>query len=229
MCGKFTAMASWGDVVDFSDAFTSTKAADSNDRLVTFRVMSTLPVIVWDRKTGKRRIVPMRWGFPRKGNWRSPDPIHVRAETIDTKPTFADAFRNGQRGIVVVKTFNEAPDVPGKSEQHTITPGDRAKVGIAFLWRRFETREFPAPLLACVMATVPANELISGLPTDRMPAILADKDWSSWLGENGASPADAKACLKTVEGVRWTMTKEERSEKTKRAKPTVRDPGGLLT
>ena len=37
-----------------------------------------------------------------------------------------------------------------------------------------------------------------------------------------------KACLKTVEGVRWTMTKEERAQKAKRQKPTVSDPGGLL-
>jgi hypothetical protein len=36
-----------------------------------------------------------------------------------------------------------------------------------------------------------------------------DGDWATWLGETG-TPDDAKACLKTVEGVKWTMTKEER-------------------
>jgi putative SOS response-associated peptidase YedK len=228
MCGKFTAMASWSEVVDFSDALSASGGAESNDRPVTLKVMSQLPVIVFDREQGKRRVVPMRWGFPRRGNWRSPDPIHARAETIDTKPTFADAFRDGQRGIVIVKTFNEAPDLPGPTIQHTITPGDLPAVGIAFLWRRFEIAELPAPLIACVMATVPANALIAGLPTDRMPAILANEDWATWLGENGVSPEEAKACLKTVEGVKWSMTKEERAAKTPRAKPTVRDPGGRL-
>jgi len=228
MCGKFTAMASWSEVVDFSDALSATGGPESNDQLVTFRVMSQLPVIIFDREQGKRRVVPMRWGFPRRGSWRSPDPIHARAETIDSKPTFADAFRDGQRGIVLVKTFNEAPDLPGKSEQHTITPGDLSAIGIAFLWRRFEIAELPAPLLACVMATVPANNLIAGLPTDRMPAILANADWATWLGENGASPDEAKACLRTVDDAKWMMTKEERAAKAKRAKPTVRDPGGLL-
>lgn len=228
MCGKFTAMASWSEVVDFSDGFVSTGAANSNDQSVTFKVMSQLPVIIFDREQGKRRIVPMRWGFPRRGNWRSPDPIHARAETINSKPTFAEAFREGRRGIVIVKTFNEAPDIPGPSIQHTITPGNLPAVGIAFLWRQFDIAELPAPLVACVMATVPANRLIAGLPTDRMPAILANEDWATWLGENGALPDEAKACLKTVEGVKWTMTKEERAEKTKRSRPTVRDPGGLL-
>jgi putative SOS response-associated peptidase YedK len=75
--------------------------------------------------------------------------------------------------------------------------------------------------------TVPANQLSATLPTDRMPAILAYEDWATWLGESG-TPEEAKACLKIVEGVRWTMTKEERAARTKRGKPTVSDPGGLL-
>ena len=62
---------------------------------------------------------------------------------------------------------------------------------------------------------------------DRMPAILRPEDWATWLGEEPADPVRAKACLKTVEGTRWTMTKEERAAKPRR-KPTVSDPGGLF-
>jgi putative SOS response-associated peptidase YedK len=61
-----------------------------------------------------------------------------------------------------------------------------------------------------------------------MPAFLAKDDWATWLGETGASPDEAKACLKTVEGIKWTMTREERAATAKRAKPTVRDPTGLF-
>jgi putative SOS response-associated peptidase YedK len=62
------------------------------------------------------------------------------------------------------------------------------------------------------MVTVPANQLIRTLTTkhgesDRMPAFLAQDDWKTWLGENGAPPEEAKGCLKTVEGITWTMTK----------------------
>jgi copper chaperone CopZ len=39
---------------------------------------------------------------------------------------------------------------------------------------------------------------------------------------------EVKACLKTVEGVRWTMTKEERQAGAKRQKPTASNPTGLL-
>lgn len=229
MCGKFTAMASWSEVVAFSTPLTREDVQPTdNDREITFRVMSVLPVIVWDPVEKVRRVVPMRWGFPDPQNWKQPRPIHARAESIDTTKAFASAFLDGERGIVLVRTFNEAPDLSGPVAQHVITPGDQGAIGIAFVWRKFDLSELPGSMTACVMVTVPANSLIATLPTDRMPAVLAEKDWPTWLGEVG-SAADAKACLKTVEGVQWTMTKEERSASKKpRSKPTVSDPGGLL-
>ncbi|HXS05647.1 MAG TPA: SOS response-associated peptidase family protein [Rhizomicrobium sp.] len=227
MCGKFTAMASWAEVVEFSQPLTRDDVRESdNDRVITFRVMSNLPVIIWDKEAGKRRVVPMRWGFPDAKNWKIPKPIHARSETIDTTKAFASAFRDGQRGIVIVRTFNEAPDIPGPSIQHTITPGELGAIGIAFIWRQFDIAG-TVTMQACVMVTVPANKLIATLPTDRMPAVLADQDWATWLGETGTTD-DAKACLKTVEGVRWTMAKEEKAATAKRKKPTVSDPEGLF-
>lgn len=236
MCGKFTAMASWSEVVDFAEAFSATAGdGGDNDRQVGFRVMSDLAVIVFDPEAGKRRVIPMRWGYPRRGNWRSPDPIHARSETIDSKPTFASAFQKGQRGIVLVKTFNEGKQIsPKVTEQHTIMLGDEPAGAIAFLFDEFSIADLPQRLRACVMVTVPANALIRTLTTehaesDRMPAFLAKDDWATWLGENGSSTDEAKACLKTVEGINWKMSKEERAaSKAKRAKPTVSDPTGLF-
>lgn len=218
MCGKFTAMASWADVVDFSQPLTHGIEAFRNDRELAFRVMSNLPVVIWDRNTGQRRVVAMRWGFPDPKNWKLPRPIHARSESIEATKAFAKAFLEGQRGIVLVKTFNEAPDTPGKAVQHTITP-DSEVSGIAFVWRVFEVGQ-PLPLTACVMVTVAANKLIAILPTDRMPAILDPTNWAKWLGETRVTVDDLKACLKTIEGVDWKMQREQRE------KPTVREPSG---
>ena len=219
MCGKFTAKASWTEIVDLIYA-TPAQEAGSNDRTLTYRVMGAVPLIVWNPVAGKRRVVPMRWGFPHPQDWKRPQPIHARAETIDTTRVFADAFRDGQRGIAIVETFNEAPE---DGTQHVITPA--GAVGIAFVWRRFENAGAPQPLFACVMVTVAANNLLSGLPTDRMPAILAPQDWAVWLGEEAG---DAKACLKTVDDPRWTMTPEQRAKSARRGKPTMSDPAGLF-
>lgn len=227
-------MASWSDVVDFGEAFSATVASGDNDRPVTFKVMGDLAVIYWDREAGKRRVIPMRWGFPKKDNWRIPQPIHARNDTIDTKIPFKRPFHAAQRGIVLVRTFNEGKQIaPKVTEQHTIMLGNEPAGAIAFLFDQFDIAGLEKALRACVMVTVPADALIQTLSTEhaesnRMPAFLAAQDWATWLGENGASPDDAKACLKTVEGIDWSMTKEERAAKTKRARPTVRDPKGLL-
>jgi putative SOS response-associated peptidase YedK len=236
MCGKFTAMASWAEVVDFSEAFSSTGGGGGdNDQPLGFKVMSQLRLIVWDPELKKRSVILPRWGYPSRRNWRSPDPIHARSETIESKPTFAPAFAKAQRGILLVKTFNEGKQIsPKVTEQYTIVLGDEPAGAIAMLYERFEVPELPAPLLACVMVTVPANELIRTLTTehaesDRMPAFLAKDDWATWLGEDGAPPSAANSCLRTVEGINWRMSKEERAaSKTKRAKPTISDPGGLF-
>lgn len=217
MCGKFTAKASWADIVDH--AWSAPSNIGGEDRIVTLRVMNDVPVIVCDG--GERIVMAMRWGFPDPRDARRPRPIHARAETIDTTPAFAAAFAGGQRGIVLMNTFNEAPD---SGEQHVIDPGE--PVGVAFVWRRFDIGG--SPLLACVMVTVAANALLGGLPTGRMPAILAPQDWATWLGEEDTSAAGIKACLKTVAGVRWTMTREERARSSRRARPTISDPAGLF-
>lgn len=222
MCGKFTAKASWSEIVDLIHA-TPPREVGDNDRTFTYRVMGAVPLIVWDPVAGKRRVVAMRWGFPHPQDWRRPQPIHARGETIDATRAFADAFRDGQRGIALVESFNEAPE---SGAQHTVTPA--GPIGIAFLWRRFEGAEIPAPFFACVMATVPANQLLTGLPTDRMPAILAPDDWAVWLGEEPASPAAVKACLKTVDDMRWTMRPEERAKSARPAKPVISDPADLF-
>jgi putative SOS response-associated peptidase YedK len=214
MCGKFTAQASWTRIVDY--IYDISPSPDEADRTVTYRVMSQIPVIVWHE--GARRVVPMRWGFPDPADWRRPRPIHARGETVDTTPSFASAFRDGQRGIVLMQTFNEVPD---NGEQHTVTPA--GQIGVAFVWRRFAAAG--QTMLACVMVTVAANPLLAGLPADRMPAVLAPEDWVIWLED---TPEQAKGCLRTVEDVRWTMTREERTRSATRAKPTVSDPAGLF-
>jgi putative SOS response-associated peptidase YedK len=169
------------------------------------------------RSRPKSRSVALR-PFPHPKDWRKPQPIHARAETIEITQAFADAFLDGQRGIVLTRPFNGAPDADGPTVQHTITPNVEA-LGIAFVWRQFNVGA-AMPLYAACMVTVPANKLIASLPTSRMPAVLAPEDWAIWLGEEAAGLDRIKACLRTAEGVDWQMQKEEPQ------KPTVREPKG---
>ena len=113
MCGKFTAMASWREVVACSQPLTiSVPSEGSNDQIVSYGVMQPLPVIVCDADARQRRFVTMRWGFAEhKMGWKIPKPMHARAEAIDTTKSFVEAFNDSQRGIVVFRTFNEGEEL----------------------------------------------------------------------------------------------------------------------
>jgi len=146
---------------------------------------------------GARKFVRMRWGLiPRD----APDPrdakphIHARAESIDVKPTFRDAFAR-RRGLIFVSSFNEGEEVSAtKTVQYVLMPADDRPVAIALLWNQWRKEGEPT-LLNFAMVTTPANELI-GTITDRMPALVAAEDWPKWLGEIPASPEELKALLR---------------------------------
>lgn len=231
-------MYSWREVYEMSAALLEPRAKEApaeadgdaaggggNDEVATYRVASMLPVIVWDAESRQRRVVPMRWGFPHPQDWRRPQPIHARAETVDSREPFRTPFHAGQRGIVLFRTFNEGKEIAkpsGKSatEQWTIDPRDGRPRGFAFVWRRFEIAGLPQPLLACCMVTVAASALVrtimEGVEDPRMPAILEDAAWPAWLGESGAPAPEAKALLKTMEGVNWTIAPEPKKPRPPR-------------
>ena len=145
MCGKFTTRLSWTGLVDF--AWTPAAGGDPS---LTLRVMNDVSVILLDIVTVRRRVVPMRWGFPHPTDWRRPQPIHARAETIDTTKAFAQAFRDGQRGIVLMETFNEAPDVEGPTFS---TPSPRARSACLPRPSSGGASKFPASQCRCLPAS----------------------------------------------------------------------------
>ena len=191
MCGKFTQMMSWSELVALSDL-----VGGPAGPLETVTPMRFANVVRLDAE-GRREVARMRWGFVPAGA-RDPSDgtkfIHVRAETIEQKPTFRDAFMK-RRGIVVVNTFNEGKEItPRKTEQYVVTLKERRATAIAVIWERWSEAS-KGVLETFAMVTVPPNALI-GTITDRMPALLADDDWAKWLGEQPASVAELKSMLR---------------------------------
>jgi putative SOS response-associated peptidase YedK len=185
MCGKFT------QAINDEEDDRALSALPS-DTVTPMRFASVL------RLNGQRETVRMRWGFvpadaPDQARFGTKF-IHARAETIDSKPTFRDAFLN-RRGLVIVDSFNEGKEItPKKTEQYVVTPRERARLAIAVIWERWNGPG-PVPLETFAMVTTPPNSLIATI-TDRMPAVIDDADWVKWLGEEPATIEELKAILK---------------------------------
>lgn len=204
-------MLTWAEIVELYDL----QEAIRPDRIETVTPMRQASVIALNA-SGVRKAVQMRWGMIPTG---TVDPakakpfIHARAETIDTKPAFREAFAK-RRGILAVTSFNEGREVtPTKTEQYILSPCDGGLIGIAVIWNYVRAPNTTG-LLSFAMVTVPPSPLIATI-TDRMPALIAAEDWPLWLGEQTASPETVKALLKTS-GRPLDMRK---AAKTSRATP----------
>lgn len=200
MCGKFTQHASWKQV----HAFSQPLAPAAPDDAVIYATPMMFAHVMRLGEGGAREMTPMRWGFADRGarNPARPRHMHARAETIDTLPTFAGPFASA-RGLLMVSTFNVGEMLAsGKTRQWVVTPTDGQPLALAVIFERWENGA--ETLDTFVMVTVPAGPLIAPV-TDRMPAPLARADWPVWLGECGATPAEAKALLRTWEGDDWRI------------------------
>jgi putative SOS response-associated peptidase YedK len=180
MCGKFTQARRFQEMVAIADALLGTAADDE-----TVTPMRFASVIALDR-AGARKAVRMRWGLPSDAPAGKLH-IHARAETVDSKPRFRDAFAK-RRGLIVVSSFNEGEEItPARTQQYVLTPCDAKPIAIAVIWE-------PTDPLSFAMVTSGANTLIASI-TDRMPALIRDEDWSKWLGEEPATVGELKAML----------------------------------
>ena len=216
MCGKFTQMAEWKEVVAFSQPLT----AIPEGQPVTVSTPMRTARVIRTGDDGRRELVAMRWGFSKPENPSfKPDHMHARAETVDTRPTFAEAFAE-RRGILMVETFNEGEEQPsGRTKQWVIRPRDRKPIAIAVIWEEWVGDA--GSELTFVMITVPPNPLIAGI-TDRMPAILRQEDWAIWLGEADAPLADVKALLRTFDDEGgWEMSEQQPAKKAAKPKPQM--------
>ena len=118
--------------------------------------------------------------------------INDKAEGIDTKPAFREAFRQ-RRCLVPVDNFYEWKKTAAGKQPYAIALADRQIMALAGLW---ETWRSPAGerIRSFAIVTTTPNELCAELH-NRMPVVLAPKAWPVWLGEEPAELPELKSLL----------------------------------
>ncbi len=106
--------------------------------------------------------------------------INARSETVAEKPSFKEAFRL-RRCLIPADGFYEwARTETGTKQPFYFRMKDEQPFAFAGLWERWgEGRE---TIESCTILTTAANELLSPVH-DRMPVIVAPKDYGLWLDQ----------------------------------------------
>jgi putative SOS response-associated peptidase YedK len=128
--------------------------------------------------------------------------INARAETVDTSRAFRDAWKKGQRCLVVTDGFYEWKK-PEK-QPYAIAMADKRHMVMAGLWDEWTDKKTGERVKSCTIITCPANAVVGTLH-DRMPVILAEEDWAKWLGEEPATNDELKALLVPFKDEALTM------------------------
>jgi putative SOS response-associated peptidase YedK len=155
---------------------------------------SLQPVVRLDSETGERELTIMRWGlipFFAKDAKIAYSTINARAETVATSPVFREPMKR-RRCLVPATGFYEWQALDKKSKQPwSIEFVDGNLFAFAGLWDRWKDKATGQPMETYTIITTDPNELLEPIH-NRMPVILAPKDYSRWLdpGEPSQLPID---------------------------------------
>ena len=178
MCGRVRLATEFSDVrvrLKFDPAFPAPNIPAS------WNVCPTDPMLVAIlAEDGKRAPQQMRWGLI---PWWAKDSkigfssINARAETVDTTPAFRDAWKKGQRCLVVTDGFYEwkKPD----KQPYAVAMADDRHMVMAGLWDESTDKKTGERIKSCTVITCPPNGVIGALH-DRISC------WRS-IGRNGSA------------------------------------------
>jgi putative SOS response-associated peptidase YedK len=138
-------------------------------------------------ETKQRTLDTLRWSLI--PNWAK-DPqiayktINARAESVDTAPSFRQAFMK-RRCLVPADGFFEWKKVPGEKIPYSIGMKDDSPFVFAGLWEGWKVPANGEWLHTCTIITGEPNEFVREIHT-RMPVILPVEHHDAWLsGEAG--------------------------------------------
>jgi putative SOS response-associated peptidase YedK len=146
----------------------------------------------------ERHFILMRWGFL-PGFVKDPAKfsllINARAETLTEKPSFRAAVKR-RRCLIIADAYYEwrrgAKRAAG--QPFMIRRPNREPMGFAGLCETWSDPHGGEIDTACIITT-PPNALIATIH-DRMPAIIAPRDFAFWLDNDGVEAFAATALLR---------------------------------
>ncbi len=184
MCGRFTLTADPAEIIDVFGDFTFPTQFSPR-----YNIAPTQPILAIPNNPDRKAdffiwgLIPSWAKDPSIGNKL----INARGETIAEKPSFRGGFKY-KRCIIPTDGFYEWKASPGEKTKtpYFIHMKDRKPFAFAGLWDEWQSPDGGA-VRTCTIITTEPNELMSTLH-NRMPVILAPKDYALWLDPAPQTP-----------------------------------------
>jgi putative SOS response-associated peptidase YedK len=137
--------------------------------------------IVRINSNGDRVLGLVRWGLIPSWTKGKPkqQPINARAETVASSGMFRQAFER-RRCLVPADGFYEWQRLGEQKQPMFVRRHDDGPFAFAGLWERWRPDEEAEPVDTMTIVTTSPNALMAPIH-DRMPVILAQRDYARWL------------------------------------------------
>lgn len=181
MCGRFTQTYTWAEI----HAMYSLVPATPRNLQPRYNIAPTQQVGVVTQDGDNLTYSEMRWwlvpGWWSKDLKSVPATFNARAEGIDQKPMFRSALKQ-TRCLIPASGFFEWTGEKTARKPWFISAVDGKPLTFAGLFETWKDRESGEEIKSCTIITCAANDFMARIH-NRMPVILDQKDWRSWLDE----------------------------------------------
>ena len=194
MCGRFT--LTWNEWRQVAGAL---GIEDEGDAAVSYRprfnIAPTDQHFIITSEFERRKAQRARWGMVNRwarDNSRASQCINARAETLEQRSTFREAFQQ-RRCVVPADGFYEWSGPKGKRQPlwiHSRAGGLLLFAGLYESWYPEKDR----PELTFTIVTCAANALIAPIH-DRMPVVLDERAAEDWMNPREHDPVSLKRLL----------------------------------
>jgi putative SOS response-associated peptidase YedK len=192
MCGRFTITRRDRDSLAAELGVPADSFVDYRPR---YNVAPTQQHFIVRIKYENREVIPATWGLVRSGSKdasMAAKCINARAETIETRNAFRDAFHK-RRCVVPADGFFEWTGAKTARQPTWFHREDSGLLLFAGLYEAWQKEKGVWQTTFTILTTT-ANAVLASYH-DRMPVILADRDADDWMDPRAPAPRALKRFL----------------------------------
>jgi len=191
MCGRFTQQRPTSELARIFEAEDRVDAPGGR-----FNIAPTDEAAVVVQRENRRAVTAYRWGLI--PHWAKDEKVgsrmfNARAETLASSPAFRDSLRR-RRCIVPVDSFYEWRREGTLRQPFRIARADNRPLALAGLWSGWHDPRTDEIRRTFAIVTTTPNDVVREIH-DRMPVVLDDAAWETWLDPDLADPAELQGLL----------------------------------